>query len=472
MAKSTSKAPSAGGAKPLLRALPSVDRVLAHPALDALRATLPAPLITAVVREVLDAARITIVNGGGSQPTLGELAVRAVEHLSLAVTPSLQPVINATGVILQTNLGRAPLSASARQAIARAASYANLEYNLQEGDRGSRYTHAVSILRRLTGCEDALVVNNNAAALVLVLSCFAQGKEVILSRGQSVEIGGGFRIPEIMQTSGAQLVEVGTTNRTYTGDYADAMTPNTALVMRVHASNFRIIGFTTEPNTKELAELAHVSGLVLVDDIGSGALLNTTLYGLLPEPTAQSSISAGADLVLFSGDKLLGGPQCGIIIGKSSLIALLKKHPLTRALRVDKLTLAALEATLLHYLKGEAEREIPVWRMISMSEEEIDLRAHAWVAHLRAAGIRCDVMRGESAVGGGSLPGETLPTRLLSIPMGEQLAGEKAALLRRQPTPVIARVEAGALLLDPRTVLETEEQTLLAALLRVLDRRS
>ena len=458
----------ANGASSHLRALPAVDRVLADPALDHVRDTLPAPLITAAVREVLEAARTAILAGAQSTPTLSELARSAAATAAHASTAGLRHVINATGVIIHTNLGRAPLSLSALQAINNAASYSNLEYDLASGERGSRYIHAVTILQRVTGCEDALVVNNNAAALVLVLACFAQGKDVILSRGQSVEIGGGFRIPEIMQTGGANLVEVGTTNRTYTRDYAHAITPNTSMLMRVHASNFRIVGFTTEPNTAELAELAHASGLVLVDDIGSGALLDTASYGLHPEPTAQDSLRAGADLVLFSGDKLLGGPQCGIILGKASLISLLRKHPLTRALRVDKITLAALVATLLHYLKGEAEREIPVWRMISLTDPEIEQRAQAWVDYLSKAGVTCSVLPGESAIGGGSLPGETLPTHLLAVPLTEQVAGKKAALLRHQPTPVIARVEAGVLLLDPRTVLEAEEQVLLETLVRVL----
>ncbi len=458
----------ATGVAPRLRALPSVDRVLADPALDNVRDTLPAPLITAAVREVLEEARTAILAGAQTTPTLPELAGRAAATAVDASTGGLRHVINATGVIIHTNLGRAPLSLSALRAVNNAGAYSNLEYDLAAGVRGSRYSHAASILQRVTGCQDAIVVNNNAAALVLVLSCFAQGKDVILSRGQSVEVGGGFRIPEVMQTGGANLVEVGTTNRTYTRDYAQAITSNTSMLMRVHASNFRIVGFTTEPATDDLAELAHSNNLLLVDDIGSGALLDTAFYGLHPEPTAQDSLRAGADLILFSGDKLLGGPQCGIILGKAPLIALLRKHPLTRALRVDKITLAALEATLLHYLRGEAEREIPVWHMISMSGQAIEQRAQAWAAYLRAAGVTCSVMQGESAIGGGSLPGETLPTHLLSVPLTEQLAGKKAALLRRQPTPVIARVEAGVLLLDPRTVLEAEEQVLLESLVRVL----
>ncbi|MEP6775405.1 MAG: L-seryl-tRNA(Sec) selenium transferase [Chloroflexota bacterium] len=468
MPESHPEAPGATGVAPRLRALPSVDRVLADPALDHVRSTLPTSLVTSSIREVLEAARRAIHAGARPTPTLPELAERAAASAVRASTSGLRHVINATGVIIHTNLGRAPLSLSTRQAVSDAASYSNLEYDLVAGERGSRYTHAVGILRRVTGCEDALVVNNNAAALVLVLSCFAQGREVILSRGQSVEIGGGFRIPEIMQTGGAHLVEVGTTNRTYTRDYAQAITANTSILMRVHASNFRIVGFTTEPATAELAELAHANDLLLVDDIGSGALLDTASYGLHPEPTAQDSLRAGVDIVLFSGDKLLGGPQCGIILGKATLVSLLRKHPLTRALRVDKMTLAALEATLLHYLKGEAEREIPVWQMLSMSEQAIEQRAEAWAAHLRAAGISCSLLSGESAIGGGSLPGETLPTHLLAVPLTEQLAGEKAALLRQQPTPVIARVGAGALLIDPRTVLVAEEQVLLDALIRVL----
>ena len=334
--KSHPEALEANGVAPRLRALPSVDRVLAEPALDHVRSTLPASLVTSAARQVLEAARSAIHAGARSTPTLPELAERAAALAAQASTGGLRHVINATGVIIHTNLGRAPLSLSALHAITDAAAYSNLEYDVAAGERGSRYAHAVSVLQRVTGCEDALVVNNNAAALVLVLSCFAQGKEVILSRAQSVEIGGGFRIPEIMQTGGAHLVEVGTTNRTYARDYARAITPNTSMIMRVHASNFRIVGFTTEPATAELAELAHANSLMLVDDIGSGALLDTVSYGLHPEPTAQDSLRAGADLVLFSGDKLLGGPQCGIILGKAPLISALRKHPLTRALRVDK----------------------------------------------------------------------------------------------------------------------------------------
>jgi L-seryl-tRNA(Ser) seleniumtransferase len=362
---------------------------------------------------------------------------------------------------------------AAVEAITRLARYSNLEYDLEEGQRGSRYVHAVEVLSRVTGCEDALVVNNNAAALVLVLAELAQGREVIVSRGQLVEIGGGFRIPDIMRQSGAQLVEVGTTNRTYIADYRAAITGDTALLLRVHASNFRMVGFTTSPGIEEIAELAHARGLLAVDDVGSGALLDTTRYGLSAEPRVQTSLEAGADLVLFSGDKLLGGPQCGIIAGKRDVVARLRKHPLARALRVDKLTLGALEATLLHYLKGEAEREVPIWRMIAASAARLHARASAWAAELTQLGLTCGVEEGQSTVGGGSLPGETLPTFLLALtprpgsasPNRARQAGEWAARLRQSPTPVIARVERGLLLVDPRTVAEDEERILLDALL-------
>ena len=277
------------------------------------------------------------------------------------------PVINATGVIIHTNLGRAPLSYAARQAMAAVASgYSNLEYDLEAGERGSRYIHAEQLLCRLTGAEAALVVNNNAGAVFLILAALARGREVVISRGQLVEIGGGFRIPDVMRQSGATLVEVGTTNRTHLSDFQEAIGPETALLLRVHSSNFKQIGFTAEVSLADMVTLAHERGLPVVDDLGSGTLLDTSRYGLSAEPTVQDSVAAGADLVAFSGDKLLGGPQAGLIVGRADLIAELRQHPLTRALRVDKSTLAALQATLLHYLRGEAEREVPVWRMIAI----------------------------------------------------------------------------------------------------------
>jgi L-seryl-tRNA(Ser) seleniumtransferase len=445
-----------------LRALPSVERVLAMPALTQARADLPHALVTDAVRGEIEAARRAIIDGYTESPTPEEVAGRAATRAWASIGASLRPVINATGVIIHTNLGRAPLSDAAQRAVREAASYSNLEYDLDDGARGSRYTHAVEVLRRVTGCEDALVVNNNAAALVLVLSAFAREREVVVSRGQLVEIGGGFRVPEIMAQSGARLKEVGTTNRTYLADYEAAITPETATLMRIHASNFRIVGFATQPALEELSGLAQERGVLLVDDIGSGALFDTTRFGLLAEPTVQESLKAGVDACLFSGDKLLGGPQCGIILGKWAVVERLKRHPLVRALRVDKMTLAALEATLIHYLKGEAEREVPVWRMISLGLPELEQRARSWASHLTDKGLVCDAREGRSAVGGGSLPGETLPTWVVSVsPPGE--AGTAAARLRASRTPVIARVEDGRLLLDPRTVLAGQEELLLEA---------
>ncbi len=477
-AKDTTPKTSQNGADNanLLRALPSVDRLIGHAAMSAVRDQLPHSIITSAARAEVDAAREALRVGAISDLSLEAIAERAAQRALQMVTPSLRPLINATGVVIHTNLGRAPLSASAIEAMARMAGYSNLEYDLEAGERGSRYVHAAVILRQVTGCEDALVVNNNASALVLALSALAAGREVVLSRGQSVEIGGGFRIPDVMRQSGAHLVEVGTTNRTYVRDYAEAIGEDTALLMRVHASNFRIVGFTTSPSVDELAGLAHKprngATLLMLDDVGSGALLDTTRYGLAPEPTVQASIKAGADLVLCSGDKLLGGPQCGIIAGRKEVVARLKKHPLARALRVDKITLAGLEATLLHYLKGEAEREVPVWRMISMPEDELRTRAESWTARLTAAGLDCSVVPGRSAIGGGSLPGETLPTWLVSLrpPNSEAKsndpdAGRLATRLREAATPVIGRVEEGALLLDPRTVLPGQDDTLLQAVI-------
>ncbi|HET9494851.1 MAG TPA: L-seryl-tRNA(Sec) selenium transferase, partial [Chloroflexia bacterium] len=427
---------------------------------------------TSAVREELDEIRERVRQGSAPDVSVEAVARGAGERVVRAMSPGLRPVINATGVILHTNLGRAPLSRAAIEAIAANAAYSNLEFDLEQGERGSRYVHASDLLRRTTGCEDALVVNNNAAALVLVLTALASGREVVLSRGQAVEIGGGFRIPEIMATSGARLLEVGTTNRTYVADYERAITPDTAAIMRVHASNFRLVGFTTTPGIEELAELAHRFGVLLIDDIGSGALLDTSAFGLAPEPLVQASLLSGADLVLFSGDKLLGGPQCGIIAGRASLIARLRSHPLARALRVGKLTLSALEATLLHYLRGEAVREVPIWRMIALPSAEVRSRAETWSERLSSRGITSEVVEGSSAIGGGSLPGESLPTWLVAAqPPGdsgapEAAAGRLAAALRDGTPPVICRVERGLLLLDPRTVLPGQDDDLLAALSR------
>jgi L-seryl-tRNA(Ser) seleniumtransferase len=337
--------------------------------------------------------------------------------------------------------------------------YSNLEYDLEAGQRGSRYVHAEELLCRLTGAEAALVVNNNAAALLLILMAFAQGRAVVISRGQLVEIGGGFRIPDVMRQSGAALVEVGTTNRTYVRDYEAAITEHTAALMRVHRSNFRLVGFCHEPSLGEMADLAESRGLHLFDDLGSGTLLDTSSYGLAHEPTIQESITAGASLVSCSGDKLLGGPQAGIILGRADLIACLKEFPLTRALRVDKTTLAGLQATLRHYLLGEATQKVPVWRMISHDQAALQRRARKWVRRLKGFGVAAEVMTGQSTVGGGSLPGETLPTHLVALTVASP--DKVSAHLRASDPPVIARIEDNRIVLDPRTVLSEQESILL-----------
>jgi len=381
--------------------------------------------------------------------------------------PRLRSVINATGVIINTNLGRAPLSQEALQAVQYVShNYSNLEYELTSGERGSRHSHVAELLRELTDAEAAVVTNNNASAVFLSLSALAAGREVIISRGQLVEIGGGFRVPDVMRQSGCRLVEVGTTNRTHIRDYEEALSERTALFLSVHPSNFLITGFTESAPVSALAELAHKHELLVMEDLGSGCLLNSEHYGLAHEPTPQESIAAGADVVCFSGDKLLGGPQAGIIVGKAEIIARVARHPLMRAVRIDKMTLAALEATLRHYQRGQAETHIPVWRMISAHPEKIACRAVQWVSWLQSNGIVARTQTGESTIGGGSLPGETLPTTLLAldaayVPLS---LDELAKCLRMRQTPIITRILRDTLLLDPRTVFEEQDDEVVHAL--------
>jgi L-seryl-tRNA(Ser) seleniumtransferase len=449
-----------------LRDLPSVDVILQNPQAETLIAEFGRTLTLQCIRQVLEATR----NGFKTQQTIPDMD-EIIQQVQAQVldwsTPSLVPVINASGVILHTNLGRAPLSVSAMQAVQRvSAGYSNLEYDLEAGQRGSRLVHAEDLLKQITGTQAAVVVNNNAAAVMLVLSALARRRSAVIARSQLVEIGGGFRIPDVMKQSGARLVEIGTTNRVHLSDYEQAIQDeNPALVMRAHRSNFRIIGFTSEPTLSEIAEVAHKAEILVVDDLGSGSLLDTARYGMAHEPTVGESLAAGADLVCFSGDKLLGGPQSGIIIGRSDLIARLKKHPLARAIRADKLCLAALSATLLHYLKDEAEREIPIWRMISCSLDVLKQRATAWAVQLGKG----EVIASESTVGGGSLPGETMPTYVLalSVPAPNRFM-EK---LRQSSPPVIARLDEERVLLDPRTVLPEQENDLLSAVQSCLSRR-
>lgn len=440
-----------------LRSLPSVDRVLSQPAIAAL--ALPAELVTEAVREEIGRLRAELLAAEGDAPAPAPVPERVAEsvaeRLSARFAASLRPIINATGVVIHTNLGRAPLSDAAIAAMQEAARYSNLEFDLEAGVRGSRAHHLDAPLRALTGAEAALVVNNNAAALYLTLAAHAREREVIVSRGQAVEIGGGFRIPDVLRQSGAALVEVGATNRTRAADYADAITERTAALLRVHSSNFRIVGFTEETPLAEMASIAREHGVLLLDDIGSGCLLETREYGLTHEPTPQESITAGADLALFSGDKLLGGPQAGIIVGREAAVAPLRSHPLMRALRPDKTTIAALSATLGHYLRGEAEAEIPVWRMIAAEADELRERAESWRSELGHGAVVAD----QSPIGGGSLPGEARPTWVLRLP-DDGLARR----LRSGEPPVIARVVDDGVQLDPRTVLPEQEPALLEAL--------
>jgi L-seryl-tRNA(Ser) seleniumtransferase len=391
----------------------------------------------------------------------------AIQHrLETWMAPTLQPVINATGVILHTNLGRAPLSRAAAQAVqAVTMNYSTLEYDLEKGQRGSRLVHAEALLRRLTGSEAALVVNNNAAALLLALTALARRRAVVIARSQLVEIGGGFRVPDVMKQSGARLVEVGATNRVHLSDYEGTSQESPALFLHAHRSNFRIVGFTSEPSLAEIAAAAHRAGIPLIDDLGSGSLLDTARFGLTHEPTVQESLQAGADLVCFSGDKLLGGPQAGILIGRADLVAKLRKHPLARALRADKLCLAGLTATLQHYLKDEAEREIPIWRMIAAPLDQIQTRVRRWCETLGQG----EVIPGESTVGGGSLPGETLPTALLAFSAGNPQ--RFLTRLRQTTPPIVARAQDGRVVFDPRTVLEEQEDTLLVTLSSILQIR-
>lgn len=451
-----------------LRKLPSIDKLLQSDALAAVIDRHGRQVVLECARTELDRTRQQILNG---QPAISpsELAGQIEQQVRRQTRPTLQPVINATGVIVHTNLGRALLSERAKAAMQQVASaYLNLEYNLEAGARGSRYIHAADLLCRLSGAEAAVVVNNNAAAVVLVLTALAGGTEVIISRSQLVEIGGGFRVPDIMTQSGCKLVEVGTTNRTYVQDYERAISPDTGLLLAVHASNYQISGFTAQPSLAELAELAQARQIPLMEDLGSGTLLDTAPYGLTHEPTIQESLAAGADVVTASGDKLLGGPQAGLIFGKKTIIDRLKKHPLIRALRVDKTTLAALQATLLAYLENKAPDEIPVWRMISARPAALARRARKWRTALQRqpqlAGVPVRVIDTISTVGGGSLPGQTLPTKALALEVESPDA--LAQRLRRAglETPVIARIESDRLLLDPRTVLPEQDAALVEAL--------
>lgn len=445
------------------RSLPAVEKLLQTPKVAGWITEYGRPLVLEAVRDTLESIR-NLNTERNSIPS-SEIILENIHHrLENWTRPTLLPVINATGVILHTNLGRAPLSLAALQAADQVASgYSTLEYDLAKGVRGSRSMHAEILLKRLSGADAALVVNNNAAAVLLILSALARRRNVVIARSQLVEIGGGFRVPDVMRQSGAKLVEVGTTNRVHISDYEVALSENkVSLVMRAHRSNFRIIGFTSEPELAEIVQAAHQAGVPVVDDLGSGSFFDTVQFGLGHEPMVQESLVAGVDLVCFSGDKLLGGPQAGIILGKADLISKLKKHPLARAVRADKLCLASLAATLLHYLKSEALSQIPVWQMISEPLDSIQQRAHHWVEYLEDV----DLLSGQSTIGGGSLPGECLPTWLIALRVKKPVKSLEA--LRKLKPPVIARLENDRLVLDPRTVLRFQEETLLSNLREII----
>ncbi len=440
--------------------MPSVDSVLTSRAIRGVAEEYTRELVVNLIREHIEGAR-SIVRNGGTSPSAEEVAASVVESLAQLNRAYPQPVINATGVIIHTNLGRAPVSLETIEAMLQASEgYTNLELDLESGKRGSRQGHVEPLLRQLTGAEASLVVNNNASAILLGLSALAQGKEVIVSRGEEVEIGGGFRIPEVLLQSGAALVEVGTTNRTYAEDYLGAITENTAALLKVHASNFRIDGFAHAAQVSELAEIGNRFGLPVLHDVGSGCMLNAPDFDLAYEPTPKDSIAGGASLVFFSGDKLLGGPQSGIIVGKQELVRKLTRHPLARAIRIDKVSLAGLTATLRHYIREEAVDKIPIWRMINTSLGELEDRAYHWQAII---GSRATVVRGRSTVGGGSLPGETLGTWVIALECDELEGTAQGVIsrLRGHNPPVIGRIEDDQVMLDPRTVFLEEEETLL-----------
>jgi L-seryl-tRNA(Ser) seleniumtransferase len=448
-----------------LRSLPAVEKLLQNPQVAGWIAEYGRRLVIDAIRETLESIRSSFTESS-KLPSTESIFENIHDRLENWTEQSLVPVINATGVILHTNLGRAPLSQAALQATYQiAAGYSTLEYDLSKGGRGSRSIHAESLLKRLTGTEAAMVVNNNAAAVLLILSALARRRNVVIARSQLVEIGGGFRVPDVMRQSGAKLVEVGTTNRVHLSDYETALSENNiSLVMRAHRSNFRIIGFTSEPSLAEIVQAAHQAGVSVVDDLGSGSFFDTTQFGLGHEPMVQESLAAGVDLVSFSGDKLLGGPQAGIILGKADLISKLKKHPLARAVRADKLCLASLAATLLHYLKSEALSQIPVWQMISEPLEVIQQRAEHWVEYLKQA----DLVSGQSTIGGGSLPGECLPTWLVALRVNNPV--NSLETLRKLNPPIIARLENDRLVLDPRTVLLFQEEIMLSNFQQILQK--
>lgn len=456
----------------MLRLIPGVDTLLMSPAIENISSLYPRSLILKSINVVLEEIRKRILSA-----CLSVVDELEIDHVSKLVVkkardlarPSLRPVINATGVVVHTNLGRSILAGRVIERFGPlSGGYSNLEYDLEKGKRGSRYVHVEGILKELTSAEAAMVVNNNAAAVLICLETLAKGREVIVSRGQLVEIGGSFRIPDVMKKSGARMVEVGTTNKTHEKDYLEAIGPDTALLLKVHKSNFQIIGFTEEIETSGLAKIGRKYGIPVMEDLGSGCLVDLSRYGITKEPTVQGVLSEGADLVTFSGDKLLGGPQAGIILGRKELIESIKSNPLNRALRIDKLTLLALEETLNIYRdEKEAMETIPTLSMICSSYQDLKARARRLiriVGKLDEENFMMDLIDGESKVGGGALPLHNLPTRLLRLIPGKMSANRIEEGLRAYDPPIIARVDDGKVLLDVRTIPDKELDTVAGAL--------
>ena len=453
-----------------LRYVPSVDQLLRTDEARQLRDSIGLKRVTAIARSVTSELRSSIRSGRTltNESLLAEAVTRMQETAKLEDQTGIKRVVNATGVLLHTNLGRAPLSDAARDAIIQAASrFCTLEYDIATGARGKRGARVESLLRDLTGAEDALVVNNCAAAALLILSVLAANGETIVSRGELVEIGGDFRVPDVMASSGTRMVEVGTTNRTHLQDYSRAINSNTRLIMHVHPSNYRIVGFASSPALSELATLAHERRLLLYEDAGSGQLEDLTAYGIAGEPVVSDIVAAGADVISFSGDKLLGSAQAGLIVGKHAIVDRLRKHPLYRALRSDKLRLAALEATLVAHRRGLASDEVPVIQMLALSREEVGKRARALVEQLTDGELQLAFEDGESAVGGGAGPTCSLPTTLIAITHPRLSAKEIERVLRSSTPPIISRISEGKVLLDLRTVLADELPELVAALKRI-----
>jgi len=462
----------------LLRRLPAVDELLRHPLIVEAMGTSPRPLLVRAVRNVLDRIRHAILSDQASGlshlPDEAALIQEILAEAEGLAAYTLQRVVNGTGIIVHTNLGRSLLCQEALERLQLIGSrYSNLEYDLEVGSRGSRYVHAEAILREITGAEGALVVNNNAGAVLLVLNTLARGREVVVSRGELVEIGGSFRIPDVMTRSGARLREVGCTNRTHLEDYRAAIGPETALLLKVHASNYQITGFTAEVDLATLVALGRAHDLPVMDDLGSGCFVDLARFGLRGEPMVQDSVRSGADVITFSGDKLLGGPQAGIILGRKEIMERLRKSPLTRALRVDKFTLAALEATLRLYRDDEtAVRAIPTLRMIALDVETLATRAQSLADRIRAAvgsGVEVAVVDGASQVGGGALPVQNLPSKLVALASRRLSAARLEIIFRGNQPPIIGRVEQERFLLDVRTLQPGDEEVIVAAASRLMN---